>query len=447
VGSYAYFGPLATFDEFSLKYVSYRIKSSESNSENIKYLSVLLGVKKDTKHYILIDGQISDQAAIYPIKESWDKVRNHTVFGEYVKEFPEPVATEGMNGLDIAALIGKSRTFHGSLSVSKNVVAVLSSVANYNELNQIIFSDWKIDYIDIKTGSVKSHKMRDIDDKNFDLYCNTYYCFVSDGFITIYFSVSSPETNRDITEYKAKINTGENDKDLIKIYTSEEWEKKNTGFDKKLKSDSGRYYTFNKDYDLYLHDNTTGKDKLIYDSFYSDANEMWHKINIASAAFFVGDILYFGITGSAYNIGSGTYNPVTNKLNLYKNGIYVELYSNGYIYGFKCEDYSLYRFNIKSPDKVETLTDSTRYYELAYVFSSDRKYIVEIQKSNPDSDNKNISTVTVYTSSDFKIVKTYTLNSPFSSLQDGVISGDYIYLPVQSSISDNMAYIIKLNDK
>jgi hypothetical protein len=435
-GRYNLFLSIGHFDEFTFEMVSYTL-SSASDTEKPKYLLLLFGVEKNTRRYILIDGKVSVQNNTYSIKESWDKVNSHSVFGKYVNEFPQAITSEGMNELDLAALIGKNRSVRCSLYVDEKTIAVINTATSYNENGLPKSTDWKIDFIDIEKGSVISHKLKEIEGMGIDLYASTHYSVVENGFLKLYFYIPATETKAIETfEYKAKINTEANNEDIITTAKENE----DIRYTIKLTSESGRYYSFYKDYDLYLHDNTTGKDTLIYDAYFDEDSDDSHKTDVAHAAFFTGDTLFFNMNGANSIRGNGYYDPATKKVKIYNNGIHVKMYSNGYIYGEKEEDDSLYRYHIDTPDTIETLDNGDII--ATYFVSPNCQYIARILHS----ENENTSTLTVYTSADLKELKNYTLKSPFLSLGSSFVfmKNDYIYITAGSYALDDTAYVIKL---
>jgi hypothetical protein len=437
-GNYNTFKLNVEYNDVELYYVSYRL----NNTEKEQYITILLGKKDGSNQYFLIDGQLSDTDNYYSIKDSWDKVKNHAVFGSYFGDFPEPECSEGVSELDIAALIGKNREIHAAAKTSKNSIAILSSALSYYENRQIDYTDWKIDFIDIQTGSAISHKLKDLDEsRKTTIYLpgNPVY----GGYITlIIYDNNSNGVVKDVIEYKAKLNTDSNDEDRYVKYTSEEWREK-TNYGQIIQSESGRYVNFYKDNDLYLHDNVTGKDTLIYDAYFPEEIEFPKDAHKATPTYFIGDTLYFDIIGYEHCKGSGSYDPATSKLTIYKNGITGDLHSNGYVYGQKVFENNLYRFHADSPDNVETLIDSSEYLS-TYRFSPN--YVFQIILSTPFDYNNSINTVKIYTSADFKEVKSYNLLLPFSWLSDWiVVLDDYIFILTDSTVYDNKAYVIKLS--
>lgn len=208
--------------------------------------------------------------------------------------------------------------------------------------------------------------------------------------------------------------------------------------DEKIKSDSGRYYAFYKDYDLYLHNNQTGKDILLYDG-YVDVEDYGKRSVVPHVSFFVGDTLFFDIIGYEHAKGSGMYDPHTDKLSVFRNYVSAEFYSGGYIYGFMYDDPSLYRFSIDAPDNVENIYPD--FAKSSILFSPSHKYLLNISSYLGEA-----SIFTLYDTDGLKEVKTYTFSSPFIKLYYGTMSDAYIYLPSsQNNAVDNKAYIIKLN--
>jgi len=421
---------ITSFEDLYLEYAVYGLKQ-DNNTEN-KYLYILFVNEYNNKKNVLVDGLMTSEIIPYPIDRIKEKISKHALYGKYAKYLTEPVYTEGMYELDIASLIGKNRQVHWNTFINEHVVAVLSSKVDYMEQYQWDYSEWKIDFIDLATGQrIKEHKFQDFGER-FSI-CNTV---VNDEFIYVMFYSRTLDDTEDVVKYSIKLNDN-----TIKTerYTLEEFEKNVMRSDERIMSDSGRYYAFYKDngYDLYLHDNQTGKDILLYDGYFDD--EYGKNLVLPAVSFFIGDTLFFNIYGYEHFIGSGMYDPHTNKLSVFNNNINTEFYSNGYIYGYMYGDSNLYRFSIDAPDKVEnTFPD---FYQTSISYAPSLKYLLNISSRLGETD-----ILTLYEIDGLKEITTYTFSSPFIRLNYGIMSDSYIYLPSsQNNVVDNKAYIIKLN--
>lgn len=202
---------IASFEDCYLKYAIYRLKQ-DNNSEN-KYLYILFVDERNSKKNVLVDGLTTSEIVPYPVDRIKEKISSHALYGKYAKYLTEPVYTEGMYELDIASLIAKNRQIHWNSFISSHVVAVLSSKVDFLTYYQPVYSEWKIDYIDLATGQrTKEHKLQDFG-KRFSIY-NTQ---VSDEFLSFLFYKSTfDDDTGEVVKYSVKLN---GDTEKIERYT------------------------------------------------------------------------------------------------------------------------------------------------------------------------------------------------------------------------------------
>jgi len=419
---------VAYFEDLALEYAVYKLK--ENGVPANRYLYILFVNEYDNKRNVLVDGMTTGEIVPYPIERIKDKISNHALYSKYAKYLTEPVYTEGMHELDIASLIRKNRHIHFSSYINNRALAVLSSKMDLLEYYHPSYFDWKLDFIDLATGQrIKEHKLQDTD--GIDYY---FHYYAGDAFFDIYFAVQTSDGIA-FAKYKIKLN---DNTEQIERYTWEEHEKLDVRSDEKDISDSGRYYAFYRDYDLYLHDNQSGSDILLYEG-YIDEDNYGKNSFVPAVSFFVGDTLFFNIYGYEQVLGSGMYDPKSDKLSVFNNAVSAEFYSDGYIYGFTYDDMHLYRFRPDSPDNVENIYPE--FYQNLILFSPNRKHFVNISLETDET-----SIYTLYASDGIKEIKTYTFSSPFISLSYGNMSNEYVFLPtLNNHVVDNKAYIIKLN--
>jgi hypothetical protein len=412
------------------------------NTLESHFITILYCFETDnTQNNCLIYGELTENPAKkFTLKQVFDKIINHAVYGKYVDEFPKEQYSDSISELDLTKYFGEDKRIHDYLPVSDNLFAILSSSVEVNYANKMVYTNWRIDYIDINhpTKVFSSHPLK----ININDYTKLSYDYSSleAGYISIKFNCEKPnENNIKKLEYKVKTGTTETDADILIAYNYQEWEEKTSFFS--LTSESGDYYTFYKNIDLYLHDNIKDNDVLLYQGY----ENSFYDYRRAYPAFFADDTIYFYISGVESCIGSGSFNPLTNKLDIYENGIYPELYSNGYIYVSATifANYSYKRFHIKTPTKTETLSEGNpiTYDFPDILYTADGKYIIAIYHYLKD----NSHSITIYDSADFKELKTYTFKSAFSTLSKGIITGNNIIIPLESALSGNKALIINLN--
>lgn len=394
---------LATFNEFSIYHALCKTSFASGNEIHHYYVNIIMGAKNENlSYYYLIDGVLTEHPSMrFNLENSWDKIQSHAVFGKYAGEFPQEVRSEGMKELPLFKYIGEDKVIFDSLWVSDDVIAILS--ADFSLQNKGYYIDWKVDFINLNyPEQTVSHPLA-IENKEQLFYHN---CSKDEDYITLYFDFSKSGIYEKL-EYKVKIGTADTDEDIINILDNFEDELY-------LYSESGRYYVFVNEEDLYLHDTVNDQDILVF-----KASEDENIYTFADPAFFVGDTLYYNVYQFESNASIGSYNPDTKVKKLYKNGIEAQFYADGYIYGSSYEiegaKRGLKRFSLKNPDKVEHLL----YYEDSHytnIFPSpDEKYIIKI---NTPFDNKSQdSAVTVYDATDFKEQKNLYPLVPVFDLQ------------------------------
>jgi len=322
--------------------------------------------------------------------------------------------------------IGEDRQIFDSLYVSEDIIAILS--ADFSLQSKVYYTNWKVDFINLNDPEqTVSHPLA-IENKEQLLF---YSHSKDKDYITLYFDSENNKT----LEYKVKIGTSKNDEDIINILEPDEDLRY-------LYSESGRYFVFIDEENLYLHDTVANKDILVF-----EATKNKNIYTFASPAFFVGETLYYNIHLLEGNAIIGSYNPDTKAKKLYDIKMHAMFYCNGYIYGWSDEtdgERSGYkRFSLKNPEKVEFLLEHNGYATI--LPSPDEKYIIKFDTLD---DNHKVfeSTVTIYDAKDFTEIKTFTLTSAYSYFNEGIISGGKLFIPIISNVFDNKAFLIDLNN-
>ncbi|HAN21292.1 MAG: hypothetical protein A2Y15_02200 [Clostridiales bacterium GWF2_36_10] len=367
------------FNEFKL-YSATFIVTFTNNKE--KYVTILYGsLNKDEHKYILIDGQITI-SNYYSLEDAWEKVQENVVFGKYADEYPIAVSTKGMNELDLGSLIGEGRIVYSNFPISETTVAIVSVLPDYFDPGTHIYNwrptNLKIDFIDITSGKLiyDSHQLTDIRSKGYRIMGGLSGYFIDNNNILFGILVSSPyNDNTYYAWYKLTIDSTGKINDTLVI-------NQDAGNYNSLKIESGQYETFYQNDDLFLHDNVSEIDILVYDAFVftEDENYDFKDYHFASVAFFVGDELYFNVTAGGDFLGCASYNPKTNKTIDYFNKIYAQKYIYGYIYGTTSNDDLYGRFRIDDMKNIDLLNlkDKTELPYSQFLYSSDEKYLIMI---------------------------------------------------------------------
>jgi len=419
---------LLFYEDFSAYLAVSRVSFTNGSETRDYYINLVMGAERNAAgYYYLIDGFLTEQPSMrYDIRNSWEKIKKHAVFGKHIGDFPQETRSNGIQELPLFQYIGEDRNIFDSVWVSEDTVAILN--ADFTLQNNRYYSDWKIDFVNLNDpGQNVSHPLA-ID--GFALLSYNY-CSKDEDSISLYFEFFSEADKNKRLEYKVKIGASTNDKDIINILEPDE-------VHRYISSESGRYYVYIEEENLYLRDTLTNKDILVFEATWEQ-----NIYTYASPAFFVGETLYYNIHLFEQDVNIGSYNPDTNEKKLYQNKMHAMFYCNGYIYGWSDETdgekSGLNRFSLKNPEKVEYLLEHN-----ATMFPSpDEMFILRFEARFNDQ-NKYESAVTVYNADDFKALKTYTFSSVCSYFNDGIVFGDKLFIPVISNVYDSSAFIIDL---
>jgi len=419
---------LFSTENFSVYLAVCQVSFTSGNETLHYYIHIIMGTQSDSAgYYYLIDGFLSEQPSmLYDLRKSWDQLKKHAVFGKYVGDFPQETRSDEIIELQLYRYIGEDRQIFDSLYVSEDIIAILS--ADFSLQSKVYYTNWKVDFINLNDPEqTVSHPLA-IENKEQLLF---YSHSKDKDYITLYFDSENNKT----LEYKVKIGTSKNDEDIINILEPDEDLRY-------LYSESGRYFVFIDEENLYLHDTVANKDILVF-----EATKNKNIYTFASPAFFVGETLYYNIHLLEGNAIIGSYNPDTKAKKLYDIKMHAMFYCNGYIYGWSDEtdgERSGYkRFSLKNPEKVEFLLEHNGYATI--LPSPDEKYIIKFDTLD---DNHKVfeSTVTIYDAKDFTEIKTFTLTSAYSYFNEGIISGGKLFIPIISNVFDNKAFLIDLNN-
>lgn len=351
-------------------------------------------------------------------------------------EEPQIIMTKGITELNIASLIGDGRRIYYNIPFNNTTIIVVSGSNG---------ADFKLDFIDITKGTLsrKSHKLSKVDTSNFSIGGGDFSYITGDKNLNIIIGRKKSSVTNEYLCYKI---TFDSDSSIVdELYTTSESNICS------LRSDSGRYETFYKNKDLYIHNTITNIDTLVYDSKPDyDSHDL--PISVykgAQSNFFIGDVLYYTLIGWEYVAGIASYNPETAKTTLYKNSLFTISHTDEYIYGQTTvydNEFYFGRFNINNPQKVEKLIEGDILYSTQIFSTLDGKYIAQISPNTilhndirfSDKDN----TITIYDALTFTIVKTYNFNIGNIN-RKSLFVGNYIYIPITDN--DNKTYVIKFN--
>lgn len=422
------------FADFTFTFAAYELENN--NSYVVDYITILFGSFHNLPdEYILIDGK-ETLNEYYPMEIGISKIKVHGVFGKYSDKYTAQSLTKPSSELDIASLIGAGRNIYKTIAISDTTVAVISVLNN---------ADLKIDFIDITKGQLayKSHQLTDITAQGYSFPTNAYVYYSRENYFIINLYVKKLSNNEDTeARYEVTIDSEGNINDTL-ITNSDDYRISS------VHSPSGRYETFYKNYDLYIYDNTTNTDTLVYDAK-PDDESIDHDIGEykgASGAFFADEKLYFTIMGWEWVIGTAMYDPETKKVVLYENNFCAANYKDGYIYGYHNignyeDEYG--RFNINEPDKIEVLIEYN-FEMISYyiVYSLDCEYLMKSTPKKYYSDIKveeNFCSVVVYDTETFKEIGDFYLN-PETKYENIILVSDYVYFTAEAN---SKAYVIKI---
>lgn len=336
-------------------------------------------------------------------------------------------ALEDLDTVDIAALIGEKREIMLCAGVSDTTLAIVSGVPASHKTNGAMhgyFKDLKIDLINITNPSLDciSHKLTDIEEQSYRTSgCNKYYIEDNHLILNLY-AYSNNMVEFCFAWYDITINS-DNITDTLTFNNYEFYNNGTFGEPQPMQSKSGQYKVVWKNENLYIHNNYSNKDILVYLQPKTNDKEI-----SSSSILFDGDILYYHVWEEHPCIF--TYDPKAGKSVKISEGLFPYFYNNGYIYGKYYEDYFA-RINIKSPENIEKIFSTVPTFEK---LSSDGKYIAGICSCSNES-----SYITIYETSSLKKIISCTSNSDKIQIYEAFFVGDYIVI----SSKDNKAYIIK----
>lgn len=448
------------FTSFTLHQATYKVVFKNDGIFTEKKIAILCGIlPSDPQTYVLIDGHLSE-SSFYSLEDVWGKVRGNAKIGPFTQEYPTAVYSDGLNEIKLASLIGAGRRIFCTIPIADNNIAMISgNPSNWNIYTNEYDTenlDLKVDFVDLSTGTLQrnGYSLIDFTKQGYSYTgMSSDYSFYNN---TIKFVVSIKKENSDdvyYAWYKITLNADGTVKDTLDINSTSSWDSNSTLYEyQPLYSESGRYQTFRKNRDLYLHDNETNSDILVFDckpDIETETTDIGEYV-YARELCFVGETLYYNLTGYEWYIGSACYNPTIKQTIEYNNGMFITAVIDGFAYGstsFFDDELYFGRFSIENPEILEKLKNNNTP-ELSQIFiSEDYKYIVKITSPSYVSGSLKVwddtSTVTLYDIKTMSIVMTYTLHSATTQFQNGTIYGDYLYLPINNT--DNTICVIKIN--
>jgi hypothetical protein len=424
------FCELIYFESCKMYLANYSLEYSKETDN----LSVLYGtIPEDKNKYILIDAFVTK---FYSLEDRWNKIKSNAVFGKLLGDQPVFLSS-GVTTRDFKTLIADGTAIVLEFPTSDTTLGVVTKKGNELYLDLIDIINWK---------SVSDrHTLTSV--QGYTIYSG--YNFIVNG-NKFLISISANNTDRqryvDIL-YEITVHSDgriEDKATVVEDMTTYETNL-NSEYDN-LRSESGRYQTFLKNSDLYLHDNKLNKDILVYDSKSHNDVEYDHELTKARAAFFIGDVLYYNINGYEWRVGYGVYNPETKENKVYDNEVRVEKHINGYIYcnvSVPETDYAYYyaRFKTDEPDNLIRITDNDAGNgDLVIHYTPDGKYLLKVYKNFHLSLKEYPYILTLYDSNTLKELKAYAIGSA-DYIYDILFIGNRILIPVQSY----EAYVITLD--
>lgn len=409
----------------------------------ISYFSILYGVLSgsDGRCY-LIDGKRTDE--LIHFNDCWETVKAHKILGEAAGELKQTVYTGGFTIFNIDNIIGEDRDIIYTFALGDSV-ALVSAVRKRYATGYDFPNDYRtrlteleLDILDPSDGGKinVSVVLADIYDEGYIItgITNAIWTgrYESEGKFMFSFACErnpypSLEDDGDSYSVYYEVAFGGDGTDTgVYIWNNRNTPNPSAEYEVRV-SESERYISHYENNDLYIYDNKSQEEIFVFDSKPDNETEFTIVDYIyAEAAFFSGDILYYNLIGYESFIGSGYYNGTTGERGEFRNGMRLSAKVGDRLWGnTSIFDRELYygSFTSDAPDSIEKMPISTEELELSQIqLTSDGKLI----KMTGGMGGR--SSLTIYDTATAGVIKEYTMESPYESMQSFAAAGGCIWV-------------------